>query len=136
MRRTKNSLKQQAPFVAGVIVLLGLYWALHRIWGLTIPCLWHEMTGLYCPGCGVTRMFDALLTGDLYQAFRYNPFCFLLLPVALILLVNYCYARYKGRDSWVSQMPEWVWVVLIILAIIYGTLRNLPYGSFLAPTEV
>ncbi len=81
-------------------------------------------------------MFDALLTGDLYQAFRYNPFCFLLLPVALILLVNYCYARYKGRDSWVSQMPEWVWVVLIILAIIYGTLRNLPYGSFLAPTEV
>lgn len=136
MRHTKNSLRQQTLLVAGVVVLLGLYWVIHRAWGLAIPCFWHEITGLYCPGCGVTRMFDALLMGDLYQVFRYNPFCFLLLPAMLVLLINYCYAQYKGQESWASRIPEWVWVVLIIVAIAYGVLRNLPCGSFLAPTEV
>ena len=33
--------------------------------GQGFPCLFHLMTGLYCPGCGGTRAVRALFRGDL-----------------------------------------------------------------------
>lgn len=38
-----------------------------------MPCLFHAMTGFYCPGCGGTRAVAALLQGDLISSFRYHP---------------------------------------------------------------
>ena len=37
------------------------------------PCLFHLLTGLYCPGCGGTRAFRALLAGNLLLSIRYHP---------------------------------------------------------------
>lgn len=36
-------------------------------------CIFHEITGLYCPGCGGTRAFFALLHGHPILSFMYNP---------------------------------------------------------------
>ena len=36
-------------------------------------CFWRRMTGLDCPGCGLTRCFIALAHGDVAAAWRYNP---------------------------------------------------------------
>ena len=38
-----------------------------------MPCLFHAMTGFYCPGCGGTRAVAALLRGDLVSSFCYHP---------------------------------------------------------------
>lgn len=40
---------------------------------LFTKCIFHEFTGLYCPGCGGTRAFFALLHGHPVLSFRYNP---------------------------------------------------------------
>ena len=40
---------------------------------LFLPCLFHTMTGWYCPGCGGTRAFRYLLRGEWFQSFRYHP---------------------------------------------------------------
>lgn len=37
------------------------------------PCLFHLLTGLYCPGCGGTRALRALLAGNLALSFMYHP---------------------------------------------------------------
>ena len=37
------------------------------------PCLFHLVTGLYCPGCGGTRAVRYLLHGQMGMSFRYNP---------------------------------------------------------------
>lgn len=37
------------------------------------PCLFHRLTGLYCPGCGGTRAFIALLHGRFLQSLLYHP---------------------------------------------------------------
>ena len=37
-------------------------------------CIFHAMTGYYCPGCGGTRSVYALLQGHLIQSFLYQPF--------------------------------------------------------------
>lgn len=38
------------------------------------PCLFHRVSGLYCPGCGGTRAVKSLLEGRLTACFFYHPF--------------------------------------------------------------
>ena len=40
---------------------------------LSLPCLFHAMTGLYCPGCGGTWAVQYLLRGELLLSFQYHP---------------------------------------------------------------
>lgn len=42
--------------------------------GQGFPCLFHFLTGFYCPGCGGTRAVRALLRGDVVKSFCYHPF--------------------------------------------------------------
>ena len=43
-----------------------------RMW-FKMPCLFQQMTGLYCPGCGGTRAVRALLAGLPFLSFLYHP---------------------------------------------------------------
>ena len=48
--------------ILGTTALLGLcfYFFLNQRLSIGIPCLFYQITGFYCPGCGVTRMLFAL----------------------------------------------------------------------------
>lgn len=37
------------------------------------PCILHHFTDLYCPGCGGTRAFIALIQGQFLKSFYYHP---------------------------------------------------------------
>lgn len=87
-------------------------------------CMFHEISGLYCPGCGSLRATHKLLHGDLAAAFRLNPLFVLSLPILGALVL---------RPSWAYRV--WVpWTALGVL-ILYGILRNIPAWPFylLAP---
>lgn len=45
------------------------------IFGFEVPglCVWRGLTGISCPGCGLTRSFSYLAHGHLVDAFRMNP---------------------------------------------------------------
>lgn len=52
-----------------------LTWLINQITGRQgVPCLFHLLTGFYCPGCGGTRAVRLLLMGDVAGSFRYHPF--------------------------------------------------------------
>ncbi len=77
--KNKNSSLEDQLFLAGIwCFLLGciaLLWYL-RFFVPRMPfagCMFHAVTGFYCPGCGGTRAVLALLHGDLVQSFRYHP---------------------------------------------------------------
>lgn len=38
-----------------------------------LPCLFHLLTGFYCPGCGGTRAILLLFRGDFAGSFQYHP---------------------------------------------------------------
>ncbi len=40
------------------------------------PCLFHTISGIYCPGCGGTRAVKALLEGHFFLCLIYHPFVF------------------------------------------------------------
>lgn len=113
-----------------LISFLIIFLFLNKVFNFTIPCLFHEITNLYCPGCGITRMFLALFKLDFYQAFRYNPLVFIL----LILSIVYFLVKKIGKLNF--KFPNYIYYYLLVIVIIYGILRNIPLFSFLAPTTL
>lgn len=135
--RQSNCVRKNLWLAAGMICLAASYYVFYKITGLAFPCLWYEITGWYCPGCGVTRMLEALLYGNLYQALRFNPLLFILLPFGVVLLIDWLlHDKTQCSTALVNRIPKWFWIGLIIIAITFGILRNLPIFEFLAPTAV
>ncbi|HIY20662.1 MAG TPA: DUF2752 domain-containing protein [Candidatus Flavonifractor merdigallinarum] len=109
----------------GAVLALGLAYALWgSVTGLWIPCPIHTLTGLDCPGCGVTRMCLALLRLDFSGAWAANPGLLLLSPLLLWLLlwqtVDYIRTGVCRTTFWRSILG---WS-LVVLLVGYGVLRN------------
>ena len=112
--------------LAGLILGIGLAYAVFvRLSGLSIPCPFHAVTGLLCPGCGVTRMCLALLTLDFAAAWQANPVLLLLLPILAALLLRQA-ARYvkTGRSTLSRRESALVWGMAAVL-LLWGIARNL-----------
>lgn len=108
-----------------------IYFFLNEVLNFSIPCLFHELTGLYCPGCGITRLFFSLLKFDFYQAFRYNPLIFILIILCLIYwIIKILLKKLKGIDI---TTPNYIYYCLLVVVILFGILRNIPMFDYLAP---
>ncbi len=105
--------------------------------GLTMKCVTYEQTGLYCPGCGETRAFHAMLHGHILEAFDYN----LLFPfVAVIMfwffLVGLTTLIFRKRVMWIPEtFPLWAAILIAVVIVLFTILRNIPTWPFsiLAP---
>jgi hypothetical protein len=53
-----------------------------------LPCLIEAILGVECPGCGLSRAFQALLHGDLAGAWAHNPLVFVVLPAGAFYWVR------------------------------------------------
>jgi len=97
-------------------------------------CVFHELTGLWCPGCGLTRGTYALLHGDLPAAVSLNVFTPLVLGVILMTWVAWV-RRAWGRPPRpiALRLPRWWSPALIATVLAYGVVRNLPGFHALAP---
>ncbi|HMF55800.1 MAG TPA: DUF2752 domain-containing protein [Pyrinomonadaceae bacterium] len=63
-----------------------------------ILCPFRALTGLRCPGCGMTHAFCAIAHGHLWRAIQYNPFSPLLF-LASVLVWIYSAAALLRLDS-------------------------------------
>lgn len=98
---------------------------------IPIPCLFHKITHLYCPGCGITRMFDALLHFHIEEAFSYNALVFVLILLYFIYVVINIGSYIILKKT--IKIPKYFSYILIFLTILFAVMRNVPYFSYLAP---
>jgi hypothetical protein len=89
-----------------ILAILGAGLAAH-LFGIApeklafLPCPVHSITGVECPGCGMTRACIALAGGDIRQALRYNPF-----SLGLVLLAGgFALFPSRIRRLWLSLSP-------------------------------
>lgn len=116
------------------ILLIGtVYYILNRLTGISIPCIFKEITGFYCAGCGVTRMCIAILKFDFYTAFRSNMFVFSLLPFIFIYSAVDIVKYVKTGKTIQSKIINIIILIVAILSIIFWILRNISTFSFLQP---
>lgn len=114
-----------------------LYNYLIHTYQFYLPCPIREITRFYCPGCGISRCILELMQFHFYEAFRYNPLVFILLPVIAFYFFYQIYLYITDKeDTIVRNIPNWVWYIVIAIVIVYGILRNVPSFSFLAPTSI
>src|SRR5439155_17330752 len=57
-------------------------------------CTLRRLTGLACPGCGLTRCFISLAHADLAAAWSYNPAGLLLFPMVAFQI------PFRGLQLW------------------------------------
>lgn len=96
-------------------------------------CPFHAATGLWCPGCGLTRGMHALLHGDVGAALAHN----VLTPVAAVVIVWALLAwLLRAWDRQAPRPPRPVARALVtigpVVLVAFGVLRNLPLAPFRA----
>lgn len=80
----REALSRTAPAVIAIAAILLIYGAA-QISGIGV-CPLRTLFGLSCPGCGMSRAWWELLSGDLPGALRYHPLFWLPVPALLLLL--------------------------------------------------
>ena len=116
--RLRKILLKYALLLGGCL----LYLQAVLLTGLSLPCYFHLLTGLLCPGCGITRMLTALLQGDLAAAWQANGAVLAALPLLLALII-YDEAQYvRARPA---HVPDWLLWLLLAYFGVFGVVRNL-----------
>lgn len=96
------------------------------------PCVFHSVTGLYCPGCGSTRAAHALLHGHVREAIGFNLLLVVVIPLLAWHFGGMLWSKLTRRD-WRSPLraPRVSWSIAV-LVIGYFVLRNIPVAPFTA----
>ncbi|AGI40192.1 hypothetical protein CSTERTH_10885 [Thermoclostridium stercorarium subsp. thermolacticum DSM 2910] len=107
---------------------------------LTPPCSFRYFTGLYCPGCGMTRALHAALNLRFSDAFSYNLLwplitMFVLMSVGMwfsFLVTGKC--PFNPFNRFLKRYSAAAYVFIIVL-FAFWILRNIPVYPFtlLAP---
>ncbi|MDD5842519.1 MAG: DUF2752 domain-containing protein, partial [Solobacterium sp.] len=72
-------------FIKNILVLFILI-AIFYI--LDIGCIFKKLSGLSCPGCGMTRAWLSFLKGDIGKAFYYHPLFWMIIVIPAITLIR------------------------------------------------
>lgn len=96
---------------------------------LDLGCIFRKVTGIPCPGCGMTRAHLAALRLDFQSAFFYHPLWFLPIPLAAVQLF---FPRGIFRErKWNNALA----VLLLILVLAVYAVRMVLYFPDTPPME-
>ena len=99
-------------------------------------CVFHEITGLYCPGCGAGRACYSILHLEFADAFCYNPLMTILLPlIGLYIMARVFDWMVTGGNHIDRKISVRLLAWILGITLLFGILRNIPVYPFtlLAP---
>jgi hypothetical protein len=129
--------RRSAPIAAGAALAAGAgFIAMHNpgTSGFPYPtCAFYQATGLWCPGCGLTRGTYQLLHGHLGAALSYNIFTPVALVAILVVWSNWVRVSWGAPSLRIPpRMVRWLAIATPALVLVYGVLRNVPVAPLRA----
>ncbi len=107
------------------LAFLGIGYAALVRRGIGIPCPFYLVTGLRCPGCGISRALAALLHGDAHTFLEYNLFS----PIIVLYLLfvgAIATGNYIARGKFVYRPPYLaVDIGVLVATLLWWIARNL-----------
>jgi hypothetical protein len=89
-------------------------------------CWFKALTGLPCPGCGLTHAFCAISHGNIGDAWLFNPFSFLFYPLALLFLLSPALVRISPnwtKTERLNKLANYTVPVVLIAMVVYDIFR-------------
>ena len=115
MRRALKLLWKDIKDVKWAIIIIIAYFALGRYFLYSL-CPMVMVTGLPCPGCGLTKAGFALLRLDLAGAYRIHPFIY---PIAGYIAV-FGWNRYIMGRRMGKKLKAGLTVLMVLVILFYG----------------
>lgn len=109
------------------IAAVGLcYAAFVSATGIAVPCVFRLVTGLQCPGCGVSRMCLALLRLDFASAWAANPAIMALLPLGAAVVGDMSVRYVRTGDRKPDKFCNAAMIFMIAALTVFAVIRNIP----------
>ena len=101
----------------GLVFLMSRLWPRGRIW--QSDCIFHILTGFYCPGCGGTRAVKFLLRGKLLTSLLFHPFVLYAAVAGGWFMISHTLQHLFGRrlNIGMKYRDGYLWAGLIIVII-------------------
>jgi len=93
-------------------------------------CSWRLMFGIYCPGCGTTRAYKALMDGNFVDAFLYNPFLFMV-TISVVIYIIVTFSKGRVNESLLLSLfksPKTAWATMVIFIGVWIFRNIFPLG--------
>ena len=120
--------------VVGLIVGLGYLWLVDFLPEGMEVCAFHMATGLYCPGCGGTRAFQALFSGHVLKAIYYHPAGMYGIFFYVFYFISQAVMRIsKGKIKGIACRPVYLYIMLGLIVLNF-VVRNVLLYFFKIPT--
>lgn len=91
---------------------------------LHMPCLFHLLTGWYCPGCGGTRAVKYLLQGKLYLSFQYHPIVLYTAAAVIIKLTEAGAVRVLKKSGGVPKLGSLLLYGAVAVVAVNWVIKN------------
>ncbi|WP_176762411.1 DUF2752 domain-containing protein [Eubacterium oxidoreducens] len=120
MKKKRLTKIDKTIYLTGLILAIAcaLFLISNRLFGQWFhlsPCLFHTLTGYYCPGCGGTRAVIAFFHGRFIQSFFYHPVVPLFFIGYLIYMItNSIHLISKGHTPLLHAHARYLWILLIV----------------------
>lgn len=91
------------------------------------PCIFYELTGIQCAGCGITRATHQILNFNFKEAFLLNPLIFLYIILFFLLLIRVVILKIHKKDViniLKKELNKFLYVLLAI-TLTFMILRNI-----------
>lgn len=132
VKQLKTLNKEKVMFGIETCILFGfiLVSFFYRQTGFTLvhgetTCLLQYLTGYYCPACGGTRAFEALLHFQPLKSILYHPIVVFIFAVIIISWMSYIIKKAtKGKVRFYPLKLQHLIYMDVILVVVF-VLRNL-----------
>lgn len=117
----KDSSRKLILYTLLIAVCAGLIYVYSRFnpesSALFPKCIFLQLTGFQCPGCGSQRVIHSLLNLDLRKAFEANAFLVLSIPYIIALLVSIpLKSRFPKFYNVLNSVPSIITIGILVIA--------------------
>ena len=115
--------------IINILIILGTVFFIYLVVNVfDLDCIFKSIFGIRCPGCGLTRAFRSILSGNLIKAFKYNilsiPIFISIIVIFISMIIDIILNRIN-TIKYIDKLFSKYYVFIIIIIFITMIINNI-----------